>query len=102
MKCEILCPACAKDARKAFPVESPFPGEHVKFLPGAALKAFRCDHCDAAIEPGDPCSAFTIWTDQQGFASWEGEYVRPDQPDPPPAASSLDRFGMDPDGVDWA
>lgn len=80
MKREIFCPPCAAEMRKQFPVEQPYPGEHVKFVYGFAKSPFRCDHCYAQIAIGDACTAFTIWTDAQGFAAWESDYVAPTRP----------------------
>lgn len=45
LKREIFCPKCAQAARTQFPTEQPYPGEHVKFVPGFAKSPFRCDHC---------------------------------------------------------
>lgn len=82
MKREIICPDCAAELRKEFPVESPYPGEHVKFVDGTARQDFRCDQCYAFIQTGDPCSAFTIWTDRQGFVAREEEYIVPNPENP--------------------
>lgn len=79
MKREIICPKCEAEAHKLFPYENPFPGEHVKFVPGTSLGTYICDHCARRIKEGDPCCAFSISADygRNPYSPWEADYVRP-------------------------
>lgn len=78
MKREILCPDCKKELRKTFPSDTPYPGEHVKFVEGKALNEYVCDQCDKEIHIGDPCFAFSSWADYGGipYYEWEGEFIQ--------------------------
>jgi hypothetical protein len=77
MKQEIACPTCTDELHKLFPTATPFPGEHVKFVPGLALSDYMCDQCGAPIDQGKPCTAFSISSDHgaQPYYKWEHEYV---------------------------
>lgn len=86
MKREILCTACALEARELFPTDDPYPGEHVRFVEGIAVKTYVCDHHGGAIAAGESATAFTIWTDAQGFHDWEGSFLREPVHRPAPAA----------------
>jgi hypothetical protein len=76
MKQSIICGACSIDQRRLFPNDNPYPGEHVKFLPGFALQNYYCDLCAAAIFEGEKCVAFSIWTDRTPYIPWEQVYMK--------------------------
>lgn len=77
MKQQILCPACRKETRERFKTDNPFPGEHIKFVDGKAVKDFVCDHCDKKIDKASPCCAYSIWADSgaQPYYEWEHDYL---------------------------
>ncbi len=77
MKKEIICMECKKKTRKLYPTDTPYPGEHVKFLVGKALDDFRCDQCNKDIFIDERCCAFSIWADYGGqpYHNWEKEFV---------------------------
>ncbi len=64
--------------RKLFPVESPHPGEHVKFVPGISLLELICDSCDENIHKGDEICCFSSWADYGGipYNAWEHEFIK--------------------------
>jgi hypothetical protein len=74
---KILCKKCEADSKKLFPNESPYPGEHVKFVPGEAKRDMICDDCGVDIEIGQQVCAFSIFTDYGGipYFAWEEEYL---------------------------
>ena len=78
MKREILCPVCTDKVRSWFPSDNPYPGEHVKFYPGKAKKAFICDLCSELITLDEDCTAFTAWAVGQGipYHPWESDFIR--------------------------
>ena len=78
MKQQIICPKCKDESRKLFPTDTPYPGEHVKFVKGEALKDYRCDGCGEVIKTGDECSAFSIWADHgaQPYYPWEKDFIK--------------------------
>jgi len=82
MKREILCSTCEIASRKLFPVESPYPGEHVKFVNGDSIVQCRCDDCDRDIKVGEKVCALSIWVDYGGipYFAWEDEYMDLDAP----------------------
>ena len=77
MKREILCSICEPESRKLFPVESPYPGEHVKFVSGNSLIQCRCDSCGHDIKVGEKVCALSMWADYGGqpYFEWEDEYI---------------------------
>jgi len=77
MKREILCPECRVNYRKLFPTNTPYPGEHLKFVDGKSSLSVICDSCTKPIEPGDDCTAFSAWADYGGipYHKWESEYI---------------------------
>ena len=77
MKREIICPTCQKQSRKMFHTDTPYPGEHVKFVEGTAKRDFICDHCGTDIFISEECCAFTIWADhgRQPYYAWESEFI---------------------------
>lgn len=77
MKRLIVCKNCEIKHRKLFPVESPYPGEHVKFVVGTALSKFKCDICGSLIDIDEYACAISIWSDYRGipYLSWEKEYI---------------------------
>jgi hypothetical protein len=80
MKREILCKKCEAERRKLFPTESPYPGEHIKFVKGIAKSEMVCDGCVilTEIHKGDEICAFSIWADYGGIAyhAWEFEFLK--------------------------
>ena len=80
MKREILCQSCEEKVRKLFPVESPYPGEHIKLVNGKSLKNMVCDGCDKFIIEGEAVCAFSIWADYGGvpYYSWESDFIEID------------------------
>lgn len=77
MKREVLCKDCAVQMRKMFPNDSPYPGEHVKFVNGKSKVQCICDRCSKPINPGDEICAFSSWADYGGvpYSEWEDEYL---------------------------
>lgn len=75
MKRDILCIPCEEIHRSLFPVESPYPGEYVKFKPGKAKHKMNCDYCALPIKKDSPCCAFSVYTDKRPYFEWEGEYI---------------------------
>ena len=77
MKREIVCSRCEPGLRKLFPVESPYPGEHVKFVCGPSLIQCVCDSCGHDIKVAEKVCAFSAWADYGGqpYFEWEDEYV---------------------------
>lgn len=77
MKQQIVCMDCKKTLRSLFPTDTPYPGEHVKFIDGKALDKYHCDHCDKDINVGDECCAHSIWADHGGqpYYSWEKDFI---------------------------
>lgn len=77
MKQEIICKKCDPIIKKEFPSESPYPGEHVKFVNGKAKVPFICDHCGNRIQHDEPATAFSIWADHgaQPYTPWEDAYL---------------------------
>lgn len=78
MKCQIICSVCESETRIMFPNESPYPGEHVKFISGVALKDFICDICNKDIKKDFYACAFTIWADtgRQPYKEWESGFLK--------------------------
>lgn len=75
MKCEIVCLECKDQLREMFPTDNPFPGEHINLKKGKALKEYICDKCNAGIDEGELCYAFSVWTDQQERLNWEWDFI---------------------------
>jgi len=77
MKQEILCLTCKGVLRKLFPTDTPYSGEHVKFVDGQAIKDFICDYCGKKINKDANCCAFSIWAEYHGipYYPWESEYL---------------------------
>ena len=77
MKREIVCPKCELKLRKLFPKESPYPGEHVKFINGLASIDFICDQCGEPILTKNECAAVSFWADYGGipYFEWEEDYL---------------------------
>ena len=76
---QILCiPKCRDEVRALFPTDDPYPGEHVKFLDGTALKNFICDSCNVRINLGDKCCAHSIWADHARvpYYPWEENFIQ--------------------------
>lgn len=41
------------------------------------VENFDCDNCGASIKAGDPCAAWTVWTEETGpIEVWESEYLQ--------------------------
>lgn len=78
MKREILCSKCEPELRALFPTDTPYPGEHVKFVNGKANKDLICDQCGQPIKTNDNCVAMSMWADYGGipYYEWEPEYLR--------------------------
>lgn len=72
---KILCKKCEEDCRNLFPIESPYPGEYIKFVPGIAKKSMLCDDCGLDLLIGDNVCAFSIFTDERPYGAWEEEYI---------------------------
>ncbi len=37
---------------------------------------YDCDNCGSEIKPGEPCGAWSVWTEEQGgIVEWEAAYV---------------------------
>lgn len=77
MKREIVCSVCEKKLRDLFPNNSPYPGEHVKFVNGIALEDYTCDHGGESIPKDTPCCAVSMWADYGGtpYYPWESECI---------------------------
>jgi len=77
LKQEIVCVICKDKLKKLFPNDTPFPGEHVKFVSGTANKNYICDHCGKQINENKNCWAFSIWAENSlaGYYEWEKEYL---------------------------
>jgi hypothetical protein len=73
MKRLIVCKNCETEQRKLFPVESPYPGENIKFVVGNALSDFKCDNCYSVIGIGDYACAISIWSKPKNiqYFPWE-------------------------------
>ena len=82
MKQEMLCQHCAADTRKLFPTDNPYPGEHVKFVPGKARTWLRCDSCGEGLSTDTVCTAFSVWADYGGipYYPWEKDFINPATP----------------------
>lgn len=76
MKQEILCPKCHDELEEMFKKKPVPKNEHIKFLPGRAIRAFICDFCGKPIEPLTECAAFSVWTDTAPFIQgWERNFI---------------------------
>lgn len=77
MKREIVCPDCEQELKKQFKSLNPYPGEHLKYVPGTALKDYLCDQCNISIPKGGKAVAFSIWADHGGipYYKWEHEFL---------------------------
>ena len=77
MKQQIVCKKCEPSLRKLFPTDTPYPGEHVKFVSGKAKRDFLCDRCGCDINATDSCHAVSTWADYGGipYYEWETEYL---------------------------
>ena len=77
MKREIVCSGCEPKLRKLFPTESPYPGEHVKFVRGLSIIKCVCDSCGQDIKVAEIVCAFSAWADYGGipYSEWEDEYI---------------------------
>lgn len=77
MKQEILCPDCKNKARRMFPTDNPYPGEHVKFQDGKAKSDYNCDTCNKPINTGESCTCLSMWADYGGvpYYPWEKDYI---------------------------
>lgn len=80
MKRDILCPKCARERKKRYPTSEPYPGEHIKFVKGVALKDMLCDACGKRTEipKGSEAYAFSVWADYGGipYYEWEKEFIK--------------------------
>jgi hypothetical protein len=76
MKRLIVCSSCETKQHKLFPVESPYPGEHVTFVGGKAISTVVCDDCDSPINEGEYACAISIWADYGGvpYFPWESNW----------------------------
>jgi len=79
MKREILCPECAREVRRLYPTDNPYPGEGVRFVVGNALADCNCDRCNADIKTTGACVAFSIFTTDGRipYFAWEHNFVLP-------------------------
>ena len=77
MKRLIVCSDCEVKQHKLFPKESPYPGEHIKFVGGKAVSDFVCDDCDKTIKRGDLACAISMWADYGGvpYFPWEDDFI---------------------------
>ena len=77
MNCQIICETCYTKVRNRYPTDSPYPGEHIKFVHGLASKDFICDLCGLALPTACDCTAYTIWADHggQSYSPWEDRYI---------------------------
>ena len=60
----------------------PQPDQRVMYVNGEPIPMeadfYNCDLCNAAIGPGDPCCAWSIWVDGQAMPPpWENEFMIP-------------------------
>jgi hypothetical protein len=40
------------------------------------MSHYDCDNCNARIRPGEPCAAWTVWTENQPEPeAWEAEFL---------------------------
>ena len=76
MKREIICKNCEPDYRQLFPVESPYPGEYIKFVNGKARENMTCDFCGTPIKKNKSCCAVSMYTDQIPYFEWEDEDIK--------------------------
>ena len=74
---KILCKKCEADSKKLFPTESPYPGEHVKFVTGLAKRDMMCDDCGKDIIEEENICGFSIFADYGGipYYPWEEDYL---------------------------
>ena len=81
MKQQVICMECRAELRKLFPTDAPYPGEHVRFVEGIALRDYVCDHCGNAIGKGNDCCAHSIWADhgRVPYYPWEEEFIHIDR-----------------------
>lgn len=75
MKRMILCPRCSERFRDDFPNDEPYPGEHVRVVPGINREDCVCDTCNAVIRQNEKCYAVSIWVDGRGIKYYEWEHV---------------------------
>jgi len=77
MNKQIICKICYVDVRDRYPTDSPFPGEHIKFVHGLALNDYICDLCGCSLLSDCNCTAYTIWADRgrQPYSPWEHDYL---------------------------
>ena len=77
MKQQIVCPACKGKILEARGSHNPYPGEHIKFVPGRAKIDLECDHCAKEIDPGDPAFGYSIWMDHgaEPYYKWEDTFL---------------------------
>ena len=77
MKQQIICQKCEAYERQQFPMENPYPGEHVKFVKGTAIDAMICDLCGKSLNAWEQVCAFSIWADHGGqpYYEWEFDYI---------------------------
>ena len=75
MKREIVCLPCGDKLRKV--IRPSTPGEHDKFVRGAALRGFVCDNCNCEIRQGTECEALSIWSDSipYPYSEWEERFI---------------------------
>jgi hypothetical protein len=98
---QLLCAECAADkkpgVRECYPGEwervvfgtanLPTPEQRVMKIDGEVIPlpagSYDCDCCDAAINPGDRCCAWTVWVNAGGGMQhqlWEPQFLTPDTP----------------------
>jgi hypothetical protein len=59
---------CSAEARKRQEFkDEPYPGEYVKYIGGWAS--------GNNIKSGEPCIAYSIYTDRTPYYEWEGEFI---------------------------
>lgn len=77
MKQAIVCEKCRVELRTLFPTDTPYSGEHVKFVDGKARNNFVCDWCGQPVGAGSNCTAFSSWADYGGvpYYDWESKYI---------------------------
>jgi len=77
MNQQIICESCYADVRKRYPTNSPFPGEHIKFMHGLASKDYFCDLCGRDLPVACDCTAYTLWSDRgrQPYSPWEHNFL---------------------------
>jgi len=78
MKQQIICVRCQKELRELHQSDEPYPGEHLKFVEGEALRRFLCDHCNHDILEYEDCFAYSIWADHSGqpYYEWENQFIK--------------------------